>query len=193
RAPPARPAVAPSRARRGAVRGARTRRASAHYPAQGRGTPAVDGPVAARDRARRGGLAADLHRLRRGVSARALPLAGPRPDRHLPVRMTVSPHRGRTQTRVCTPTAGQVKAVRIGAAVATLVVVVGLIVQAPLGAVTTFPSPSGPVVDAGHLMRPATRGALSRELRDDNRSATAQLAVATVPSTGDEPIEQYAK
>ena len=36
------------------------------------------------------------------------------------------------------------------------------------------------MVDAAHLLKSSTRTALSRELRNDNHSETAQLGIATV-------------
>ena len=62
----------------------------------------------------------------------------------------------------------------------------------PVDADPRFPDPSGPLVDTAHLLKSSTTTALSRELRNDNRSQTAQLGVATVATTGGEPIERYA-
>ena len=50
----------------------------------------VDRAGAARDRPHRIGVADQLHRLRRSVTARPVPVAGARPDRALPLRLTVS-------------------------------------------------------------------------------------------------------
>src|SRR4051794_7424946 len=88
---------------------------------------------------------------------------------------------------------GRVRHRRLRPLVAAVVLAAatGLIVAGPIAAAIKFPDASGPVVDDAHVLKPATRAALSQELGEDNRSTLAQLAVATVASTGDEPIEQY--
>ena len=53
-----------------------------------RAEAAVDRADGARDRAGRRRVAHQLHRVRRGVTARRVPVAGPRPDRGLPLRVT---------------------------------------------------------------------------------------------------------
>ena len=84
---------------------ARARRSPDGREAAGRAEAAVDRAGRARDRPHRTGLADQLHRLRRGVGARRVPLAGLRADGRLPLRVAVaqyrtafhfraSPHRG---------------------------------------------------------------------------------------------------
>ena len=61
--------------------------AAADREAEGQAQAAVDRTGAARDRAHRVRVADQLHRLRRSITARPVPLAGPRPDRGLPLRV----------------------------------------------------------------------------------------------------------
>ncbi len=55
--------------------------------AEGQAQAAVDRTGAARDRAHRVGVADQLHRVRRVLTARPVPVAGPRPERGLPLRV----------------------------------------------------------------------------------------------------------
>ena len=54
-----------------------------------------------------------------------------------------------------------------------------------------FPAFSGYVVDAAHLLRPDTVAALTEKLGAFQRTSGNQLVVATIPSLGDVPIEDY--
>ena len=67
---------------------------------QGCAQAAVDGRVGARDRPGRRRVAHQLHRMRRGITPRAVPLAGAGPDRGLPLRLTSAIRRGCVRMRV---------------------------------------------------------------------------------------------
>ena len=67
-------------ARRAVSRG-RARQPATDRQAEGQAQAPVDRAGAARDRAHRVGVADQLHRVRRSVTARPVPVAGPRPDR----------------------------------------------------------------------------------------------------------------
>jgi len=54
-----------------------------------------------------------------------------------------------------------------------------------------FPAFSGYVVDAAHVLPPATVAALTEKLGAFQRSSGQQVVVATIPSLGDVPIEDY--
>ncbi len=75
-------------ARRAVSRG-RARQPATDRQAESQAQAPVDRAGAARDRAHRVGVADQLHGVRRSVSARRVPVAGPRPDRALPLRLTL--------------------------------------------------------------------------------------------------------
>ncbi len=54
-----------------------------------------------------------------------------------------------------------------------------------------FPPLTGRVVDAAHVLPPATVADLTAKLAALESSTGTQLVVATIPSLGDEPIEDY--
>ena len=84
--PQARRAASPARTRRAVSRG-RAGRAAADREAEGQAQAVVDRTGAARDRAHRFRVADQLHRMRRVITARPVPVAGPRPERGLPLRV----------------------------------------------------------------------------------------------------------
>jgi uncharacterized protein len=58
-------------------------------------------------------------------------------------------------------------------------------------AAPAFPPLSGRVVDAAHVLPPVTVAALTDKLATLEKSTKIQLVVATVPSLGDTPIDDY--
>ena len=69
------------------VSGARTQQSAADRKAAGQAEAPLDWPGCARDRAHRRRVANQLYRVRRGISARRVPVAGPRANRPLPLRL----------------------------------------------------------------------------------------------------------
>jgi len=51
---------------------------------------------------------------------------------------------------------------------------------------------SGRVVDDAEILKPATRDRLTAELKAHEQATGNQIAVLTVPTIGDESVEQYA-
>jgi uncharacterized protein len=58
-------------------------------------------------------------------------------------------------------------------------------------AAPVFPAFTGYVVDAAHVLQPTTVAALNEKLGAYQKATGGQLIVATVPSLGDTPIEDY--
>ena len=89
--PPRRPpARTPGRGgTRCAVPRAHVEQPAGHRQAQGAAEAAVDRPGTARDRPHRVRVADQLHRVRRGLTAGAVPVAGPRRDGGLPLRLSL--------------------------------------------------------------------------------------------------------
>lgn len=79
--------------------------------------------------------------------------------------------------------------VRLAAALALLAAV--LLLAAPLRAEPSFPALTGRVVDAAHLLDPATLSALDAKLAAQEAQTTDQFVVATVPSLESLSIEDY--
>lgn len=67
-----------------------------------------------------------------------------------------------------------------------------LLAALPAQAELTFPPLTGRVVDAAHVLDPATSAALDAKLAAQEEKATDQFVVATVPSLQDTSIEDYA-
>src|SRR5437868_3806657 len=57
---------------------------------------------------------------------------------------------------------------------------------------TDIPYLSGRVVDNAEILKGETRSALTEKLKAHEQKTTNQIAVLTVPTTGDDSIEQYA-
>lgn len=87
------------------------------------------------------------------------------------------------------PLAGRLLAGRLlaGVLLAALVLVAGAAL-----AELSFPPLTGRVVDAAHVLDPATLAALDAKLAAQEAKVTDQLVVATVPSLQDTSIEDYA-
>src|ERR1700741_5324002 len=51
---------------------------------------------------------------------------------------------------------------------------------------------SGRVVDNAEILKPQTRGAVTEKLKAHEQKTSNQIAVLTVPTIGDESIEEYA-
>ena len=105
RDPPARRAASRGPSPTRAVSRGRARRAAADRQAEGRAEAPVDRAGAARDRAHRIGVADQLHRMRRSITARPVPVAGARPDRAPAAASEVPGERRdpRTPTRIRAP------------------------------------------------------------------------------------------
>ncbi len=61
-----------------------------------------------------------------------------------------------------------------------------------IGASIDVPYLSGRVVDDAEILKPATRAAIAEKLKAHEQKTTDQIVVLTVPTTGDDSIEQYA-
>jgi len=83
--------AAPSTQTRCPLSRARTREPAADRQAESRTQTSLDRAGTARDRAHRIRVADQLYRLRRSITARPVPVAGPRPDRRLPLRLSPRP------------------------------------------------------------------------------------------------------
>jgi len=79
--------------------------------------------------------------------------------------------------------------------VALFRLLLALLLASGLGSVSaaaqTYPKFTGLVVDAANVLPPADRAALTERLDQLQRQTGRQLVVATVPSLGDYPIEDY--
>jgi uncharacterized protein len=76
-------------------------------------------------------------------------------------------------------------------AVAALAALVCLAAPGSARAEPTFPALTGRIVDDAGLLKPADRAAIETELATLEQKSTDQVAVVTVPSLQDYPIEDY--
>lgn len=80
-----------------------------------------------------------------------------------------------------------------GGGILVALVVIGLSALAALAqSQPAFPPLSGRAVDAANILRPEERAALEQKLKAHEERTTDQVVVATVPSLGGLPIEDYA-
>ena len=73
----------------------------------------------------------------------------------------------------------------------TLLAALALLLVAGPAAAQDFPALTGRVVDAANIIPDADEAALTRKLEAVEQASTRQLVVATVPSLGGYPIEDY--
>ncbi len=66
-----------------------------------------------------------------------------------------------------------------------------MVIAAPVFSAINFPELSGRVVDAAHILSPATIAGLSQKLEDYERGTSNQLVVVTISSLGGYDISDY--